>query len=61
MPRMEPQPPLWHWWMIALQKTLQAILDYKPPESEPGPAHSAKISVKTGAEVAPDNPAAPTS
>jgi hypothetical protein len=38
----EPQPPLWHWWMVALQKTLQAILDYKWP----GPAASAKVTVK---------------
>ena len=58
MQRMEPQPPLWHWWMIALQKTLRAILDYKLPEQKPGPARSAKVSVQMGP---PNDPAAPTS
>jgi hypothetical protein len=55
------QPPLWHWWVIALQKTLQAILDYKLPEPGPGPAMSAKVKVKVGAEADPDDPSAPTS
>jgi hypothetical protein len=32
--------------VIALQKTLQAILDYKLPEPGPGPATSAKVKVK---------------
>ena len=39
-------PPLRHWWLLALHKTVRALYNYDPYQyDKPGPATSATVEI----------------
>ena len=50
------EPPLRHWWLLALGKTVKYLLDYEAQSNE---AYSATLGIRTPPPPPPPPPSPP--